>query len=101
MRYLLLDFCHSHLFEPCGRDVGVVRERTTTNVVSRCRLVEALSAALMNHECLLAWKFGVPCLSQRRLSERLCRPLALGITDVHVLQRSDLLEVLSVGLVRA
>ena len=23
LRYLLLDFCHSYMFEPCRRDVGV------------------------------------------------------------------------------
>ena len=44
--------------------------------------------------------FGVPCLSQRRLSERLFRPLALVTIDVHVSQRSDLSEGLSGGLVR-
>lgn len=44
--------------------------------------------------------YGVPCLSQRRLSERLFRPLALVTIDVHVSQRSDLSEGLSGGLVR-
>ena len=79
LRYLLLDFCHSYMFEPCRRDMGV--EWFVKENYHYCRitlLIDRSAFCGINESGMFAGlEFGVPCFSRRRLSERLFRPLAL------------------------
>ena len=104
LRYLLLDFCHSYMFEPCRRDMGVewfVKENyhycRVTLLIDRsafCGINESgMFAGLgVRRSLFLAASFVRATFPPARPSHTI---------DVHVLQRSDLLEGLSVGLVRA